>query len=249
MPLTAEEGPLDVRLPTGAGDSGPKGDRENVGSARHVSRPAARVVGAIARGSGRGASGGFAASRKATSTRRTTEGAVTAPRIRRGPPQRSHTRTLIANTRWRSRAHVDGLGERALASARALSGASGGTIVASAIRPAGRGTRRQFPDPPRGHGRTPQKLIVQRRSNPVGGSNPCRPRRRLCRRIRHTDHVRRPLEPACCGAATGVTKMATTDRDHREGWTLVGRRATLRWATGSEAATSSLGSWLGDSTP
>jgi hypothetical protein len=37
-----------------------------------------------------GAGGGSAASPRATNTRRTASGSVTAPRIRRGPPQRSH---------------------------------------------------------------------------------------------------------------------------------------------------------------
>ena len=41
--------------------------------------------------------------RRHQSTRRTACGSVTAPRIRRAPPQRSHTSTWIANTRRRSR--------------------------------------------------------------------------------------------------------------------------------------------------
>ena len=40
-----------------------------------------------------------------TSTRRTAAGSVTAPRIRRGPPQRSHTSTSNPNTRWSTRAY------------------------------------------------------------------------------------------------------------------------------------------------
>jgi hypothetical protein len=46
--------------------------------------------------------GGSAARPSAASSRRTAWGSVTAPRIRRGPPQRSHTRTSIANTRRRT---------------------------------------------------------------------------------------------------------------------------------------------------
>ena len=82
--------------------------------------------------------GGWAASPGALSNRRTAWGAVTAPRIRRGPPQRSHTRTSMANTRWSSRAQGHRPGDRAPASARASSGAGVGTIVE---RQAARGAR------------------------------------------------------------------------------------------------------------
>ena len=53
----------------------------------------------------------------AARSRRTAWGSVTAPRIRRGPPQRSQTRTSIANTRRRSRAQGHRLGDRPPASA------------------------------------------------------------------------------------------------------------------------------------
>jgi hypothetical protein len=55
--------------------------------------------------------GGSAASPRATSTRRTAAASVTAPRMRRGPPQRSHTKTSIANSRCSHRAHDQGRGE------------------------------------------------------------------------------------------------------------------------------------------
>jgi hypothetical protein len=74
----------------------------------------------------------------AASTRRTACGSVTAPRIRRGPPQRSQTSTWIANTRRRSRAQVQRFGERAPASAPASSDAGVGT---SADRHWARGAR------------------------------------------------------------------------------------------------------------
>ena len=64
--------------------------------------------------------GGSAARPSAAKTRRTAWGSVTAPRIRRGPPQRSHTRISIANTRWRSWAHGHRLGARAPASVRGV---------------------------------------------------------------------------------------------------------------------------------
>jgi fumarylacetoacetate (FAA) hydrolase family protein len=46
--------------------------------------------------------GGLPASPSAASSRWTAWGSVTAPRIRRGPPQRGQTRTSSANTRRRS---------------------------------------------------------------------------------------------------------------------------------------------------
>jgi hypothetical protein len=46
--------------------------------------------------------GGFAAKPSATSSRWTAGGSVTAPTMRRGPPQRGQTRISIANTRRRS---------------------------------------------------------------------------------------------------------------------------------------------------
>ena len=61
-------------------------------------------------------------------------GAVTAPRIRRGPAQRGHTRTSSANTRRERDAHGSrpGQRERAESAGRATSGAAcGGTNEAS----------------------------------------------------------------------------------------------------------------------
>jgi hypothetical protein len=74
--------------------------------------------------------GGSAASPSPTSTRRTAWGSVTAPRIRRRPPQRSHTRISIANTRWSNRAQGHRLEDRSAAAARVSAGAGGGTIAA-----------------------------------------------------------------------------------------------------------------------
>ena len=56
--------------------------------------------------------GGSGASPSAARSRRTAWGSVTAPRIRRRPPQRSHTSTSRPNTRWSSRAQGQRLGER-----------------------------------------------------------------------------------------------------------------------------------------
>ena len=67
-----------------------------VGSA-HRPRRSRRVVGAIARASG----GGSAARPSAARSRRTAWGSVTAPRIRRAPPQCSHTRTSGPRSRTR----------------------------------------------------------------------------------------------------------------------------------------------------
>ena len=79
-------------------------------------------VGAIARGSGGGAGrpgGGSGASPSAARSRRTAWGSVTAPRIRRRPPQRSHTSTSNPNTRWSNRAQGHRRGARASTLTRA----------------------------------------------------------------------------------------------------------------------------------
>jgi hypothetical protein len=74
--------------------------------------------------------GGSAASPSAARSRRTAWGSVTAPRIRRGPPQRGHTRTSNPNTRWSNRAQGHRRGTPASASARAASEAAFWTIAA-----------------------------------------------------------------------------------------------------------------------
>ena len=76
--------------------------------------PRGRGLGLIERagqaaGTGR-PGGGWAASPRAPSRRRTASGSVTAPTIRRGPAQRSQMRTSIMNTRRRSVAHDRRLG-------------------------------------------------------------------------------------------------------------------------------------------
>jgi tRNA synthetases class I (E and Q), anti-codon binding domain len=58
---------------------------------------------------------------RAASSRRTACGSVTAPRIRRGPPQRGHTRTSIANTWRRSEVVPDARVEPSLAGAPPVS--------------------------------------------------------------------------------------------------------------------------------
>jgi hypothetical protein len=73
--------------------------------------------------------GGAAASPSAAGSRRTACGSVTAPRIRRGPPQRGQTRTWIANTQRRSWAQGQRRGTGA-AAARASAGDGFGTMAA-----------------------------------------------------------------------------------------------------------------------
>ena len=80
---SAREGPR--RVPRSAGQTGPAapgwGARSTVGQAAGTGRPG----------------GGSAANPSAAKSRRTAWGSVTAPRIRRGPAQRSHTSTSTPN--------------------------------------------------------------------------------------------------------------------------------------------------------
>jgi hypothetical protein len=93
------------RRDEGQGPQGWRGGRNRCGRLGEQTRPAARESGRENGTSGRASlavpGGGSAASPSATSMRRTAAGSVTAPRIRRRPPQRSQTSTSIANTRWR----------------------------------------------------------------------------------------------------------------------------------------------------
>src|SRR5262245_60807548 len=82
----------------------------------------------------RGPGGGSAARPRAASSRRTALGSVTAPRIRRGPPQRQ-TRTSNENTRRSSRAQGQRVGDRT--SAWAASGAAGSGTMAARQRARG----------------------------------------------------------------------------------------------------------------
>ena len=73
--------------------------------------------------------GGSGASPSAARSRRTAWGSVTAPRIRRRPPQRSHTSTSKPNTRWSSRAQGQRRGARVSTSTRESGGDGVGTMA------------------------------------------------------------------------------------------------------------------------
>jgi hypothetical protein len=101
------------------GDRGTGGGRDRV----PVRRPGRAAPG-----------GGSAASPSAARSRRTACGSVTAPRIRRAPPQRSQTSTWMASTRRSKRAQFSRLADCEPASALASSGAGRGTSQAEAVR-------------------------------------------------------------------------------------------------------------------
>jgi hypothetical protein len=100
---------------------------------------------------GRGGPGGGSAARpSAASRRRMACGSVTAPRVRRGPPKRSQTKTGMANTRRRRQAqghrpgwlrpwrHGRGFGTMAIASARGGRGRRGRRAMAGVAAARGR---------------------------------------------------------------------------------------------------------------
>ncbi len=148
-----------------AGSAGRRGPRRRV------------VTGGIGGGQATGTArrgGGSAASPSAAKSRRPAWGAVTAPGIRRGPPQRSQTSTGIANTRWRSRAQGQRRGAGAPAAARVASSGARGRAWGSPPGEGGQGDGRATPSrraPPRSAATSSEpRSVSRRRASGIRGS-------------------------------------------------------------------------------